>query len=550
MKFIVSDHIALPNKFGKWNFWHDKDIKIHESKDHIILYHGYVIDTERTLDDYVKAGWWPDDLNGNFSFVKFSKDSLDASVDQFSQNRIYWRDNEQGFSLTNRIYLLPFRNKDIILDKIERYREIQYEKDPQYTWYDFEQLFKLRGGIEQQPTPKDLSGKGYVHYSTDPSTCWRDTYNLVAGSVLHRSDKTTVKDLSQHDTLVKAGFNSRDKQFKTAEHLRDHVHDCMQSHADIIKSNYKNIVCSISEGIDSQTYDAYFPEARKITHTIKYAADEPFKGADIQTSADPKFKRQYLGQYDEGMVREDVFHVEQAGEIAARWSNDTEMKHWDVLPTYHQIMENDRDMDMFVFGQQADEMFMHNAVFYLTYVRGILHDSGLTMEQQFEKYKEYVRQLEGKYACKEVLYGDNFWDYRREYSVDSLENFKDTAGYFARWQDWFAYECMPTYYCREISHISDIPCTSMYADTRMYHAVRNTTHEVLLKNMSDAFTQKQILQDKFDREFKTPFKNGTYFNTAPLVASFVKKSLGYCLHDHIADINRDQWAEATMGRIK
>lgn len=550
MRFIISDNTQLPNKFGKWFFWHDKDIKVHEDKETLTLYHGYAIDEERTLEDCIAEGELPTDLNGNFSIVRLRKNSLTASVDHFSQNRIYYRDNVEGFSLTNRIYLLPFKNKDIEWTKINRYQDLAKEKDPQYTWYDFEKLFRERGGIEQQPTPKDLTSMGYNHYSLDSSTCWKNTYNLVAGCVLHYGDKLRLTHTSQHDRLVKEGFNSKDKQFKTAGHLRDHVHQCLESHSNIIKARYKTIVCSISEGIDSQTYDAYFPDARKITHTMKYPEQQQFKGSDIQTSADPTFKREYLGQYGDNMIREDVFRTEEAPEIAKRWSNDTELKHWDCLPTYHQIMEKDRDMDIFVFGQQADEMFMHNAVFYLTYVKGTLRDSGMTLEQQFEKYKEHVANLEGRYASKEVLYGENFWEYRHEYSTESLEKYKEADAYFDRWQDWFSYECMPTYYCREISHVSDRPCTSMYADTRMYHAVRNTTHEVLLDNMSDAMTQKQILKDKFGKEFKTPFKNGTYFNTAPLVKSFVEKSLGYCLQDHLKEINRDQWSEATMGRIK
>ena len=550
MKFIISDNIKLPNSFGKWNYWHDSDVKVHEGKDTITLYHGYAIDENRTMDDYVQEGELPKDLNGNFSIVKLSKKSVVATVDHFSQNRIYYWNNDKGFSLTNRLYLFPFQHKDVILSKITRYQDISKEKEPHYTWYDFEKVFKSRGGYEQQPLPKDVNERNFVHYSMDTSTCWKDTHSLLAGAILHYDDELHIKKNTNHDSLIKDAFNSKDKKFKTPEQLRDHVHYCMESHAKIINANYKTVVCSVSEGIDSQTYDAYFPNARKITHTIQGYGDEQFCGAGIETSADPRYKQEYLSKYPKGMVREDPFSVEDAGNIAEKWLNDTELKHWDCLPTYHQIMENDRDMDIFIFGQQADEMFMHNAVFYLTYVKGILRDSGIPVEQQFEKYKEYVEQLRGKYSAKEVLFGENFWEYREDYKIDSLENFKRADADFENWQDWFSYECMPTYYNREISHVCDKPVTSLYADTRMFYDVRNSTHDIMLANMSDAMTQKQNLMDKFNHEFKTPYKNGTYFNTTPMVNSFAEKTLGYCLQDHLAEINKDQLTETTWGRIK
>ena len=535
MKFFVSDHIKLPNRFGKWYYWHDSDIQIHKKNNSITLYHGYAIE-DRTLEEYVDAGERPKNLNGNFSVVRMEHDSIIAYADYFSQNRIYYQQNEEGLSLTNRMYLFPFKTKDMIFDKIHRYHSIDYESKPNYTSFDFQKLFEQRGGMDATPFPGDLHSRGTTHYSVDNTTSWNNTHNLVPGAVLHYRDRLHLDYTSEHDRICMEALNSEDKRFKTFEHLRDHVHECFESHADIIKKNYHNIVCSVSEGIDSALYNAYFPNARKITHTLINYGDEEFCGAAIETSADPKFKRLYLGQFDKKLVREDFFDVKGAPDVAKKWLNDTELKHLDCLPTYAQIMEHDRDMDIFIFGQQADQVFMHNAEYYLTYAKGTLRDSGISIEEQFEKYKDFVDQLKGCYASKEVSYGKNFWEYRKDYKIDSLEEFKKSDEVFYLWKEWISYACKATFYNREISHISDKTTTSLYSDTRMFHSVRQSTPEIMLANMKDAYTQKQILLDKFGYRFQTPFKNGTYFNLNPLINVFTEKTRGYCLKEHLKEL--------------
>ena len=42
----------------------------------------------------------------------------------------------------------------------------------------------------------------------------------------------------------------------------------MKIHADTIKKNYKNVVCTLSEGIDSVLQNVHFPETKQYSYHV------------------------------------------------------------------------------------------------------------------------------------------------------------------------------------------------------------------------------------------------------------------------------------------
>ena len=99
----------------------------------------------------------------------------------------------------------------------------------------------------------------------------------------------------------------------------------------------------------------------------------------------------------------------------------------------------------------------------------------------------------------------------------------------------FAKKSTAATYNRDISHCADVLVTSLFCDKRIFWKVMNASTDIMLDNIKNATTQKNILKRKFDIEFETPYKDQAEVNAIgmrnPLYTDVVRK----CLKDYLPE---------------
>ena len=219
--------------------------------------------------------------------------------------------------------------------------------------------------------------------------------------------------------------------------------------------------------------------------------------------------------------------------------NDPDLFWCDTIPTIWQLNKLDSKPDLFMYGQNGDQMFMHKPNLLYSYLFSKQINTSKTPEQVLEENKNcYGSSMNlWSFKSKKDVYGG--WEIDREVVSEGamhdydywLEHINEHKG--KDLEERFVDKCLPSLYIREIAHNTDIEGASIYADKRIFFIVHGMSKEIILDNIKNVSIQKNILKRKFNVNFKTRFKDAAGFNIYNLVKPMLLKTIEYCLKAHL-----------------
>jgi len=547
MKYFVSDTKVLPNKYGKWFWYADKDCKTFKSDRHLVIYGGYIISDESIEDVIARDPYELEQANGTYWAVILTEKTAQVIVDYFCQTKVFYR-NRNCIEFTNAIYLFPFTKDDLDMQDLSKKltmlekEKLQYQPKDQFERWE-NMIIDPASAMaltDAEAKAKDMkkyyvAGKFYKetpdiksHATSMCTTVFKDTFLLEPDHTLDiRNDKINIRRIhSTYDDIINA--LSSEHEFTTAESLEDYIHNCMQNHADIIKKNYDNIVSSVSEGIDSVLQDAYFPQARKIMYSYK-PNNAPFE-----------YKQKIIDRVKAQGSFCRIDHVDISTENIAKMTkdhvNDPSTFYWDCIPTHWQLQQLTSKPNVVLYGQCGDQVFLHKAVFYYEYMFAKQIEKDLTADEKLLEFDKTLKDLENCYSGRDNIWQGNkaltwkdaFWDCTKEQLVKELTEETNDA-----WMHDFAKKSTAATYNRDISHCADVLVTSLFCDKRIFWKVMNSSHDIMLDNIKNASTQKNILKRKFDIEFETPYKDQAELNAVGMRDPLYKDVVRKCLQNYL-----------------
>ena len=450
MKFIISDNITGNKNFGKWQYTHDDDVRTWTDGERLFLWFGYTID--RNIEEYITSDTLNlADANGNFCVIVLWKNDLKVCLDYFGQTKIYYN-THNGLTVSNQLSLLPLTRADINMESIDSFMEGLQDDVPLYACKDPTNMQYL------------LRWNKWSH----DNTVFRKTFSVPCDHWLtHTNGVTEIKKIYNLREQNLRSFKIQKRM--SMNELEDTIHECMLTHSDVIKNQYKNIFSSISEGIDSTLQDQYFDNCTRIMYHPKEPNTEkemPPKNATIE---------QYSSRGKN--IQFDVFDVNSIGNIVDEYLIDPMLSWMDTVPTIWQINSQKQKPDVLLYGTCADEMFMHVPKFLFARIP----------PPHRSRYQEtYGGRKSPARASKDPYNGHMLQD----------------------WQEEFATMAEPNRYGRDIQSQTDVLTTSLYADRRIFNLVHRLSFDQQLDSMANVGIQKRILQKRFQFDFKTKYKDG------------------------------------------
>ena len=542
MKYFVSDTKVLPNKFGKWYWYADEDCKTHQTDERLVIYGGYLIGND--INEVVsKDPYQLEQANGCYWAVILTKDSATAIVDYFCQTKVFYRQRD-CIEFTNAIYLFPFTKADLDLPGIiKKLTLLSKEKLDYHPTNEFERWEDMiidsasaMALTDADEKAKDIAkyyvaGKFYEYpnikqYSKAMcTTMFKDTWMLEPDHVLDiKQDKICIRRIHfTYDEIINA--MSSEPEYKNKQDLEDYIHKCMTEHADTIKKHYKNIVSSLSEGIDSVLQDAYFPEAKKIMYNYD-PSNAPFE-----------YKQKVLEQVGDNHRLDHVdISTDNIANMCRGSVNDPTTFYWDCIPTFWQLRQLESKPDIVLYGQCGDQVFLHKAFFYYEYMFAQQIEKNLTAEEKLLEFNKTLEDLNDCYSGRDNIWQGNkaktwedcFYNTTKEELIHELE-----TGTKDDWMHDFAKKTTPAPYNREISHNADVLVTSLYCDRRIFYKIMNAPTDIMMDNIKNIDTQKNILEKKFKRKYHTPFKDQAELNAVGMRDPLYKDVVRQCLVDHL-----------------
>lgn len=523
VNFFISNKKELPYKFGKWFYYHDSKCKVIKHDDKITIYHGYVIDAQ-SIEHHIVSGSLKSHTNGNFFVVTMHKDRLEVIVDFFSQHKIFYRDDGERLEVSNKIFLFPFMSSDIDnrqLYKTKREALMKNHMPLDTNSVDRMERYRIRRGKDKQSTAPMFLTRGNRH----TGTIFKHTFILPTYHSLELTDKSKV---TKQTDLVALNYKNLFAEESPLSHseVEDIVFHSMEGHADIIKQTYRNIVSSVSEGVDSILQDCFFPDAEKITYTY----DPP--------ATTDRYKRDYLERYASDKVHWDTFPVDDQKRITKEVANDPEADFFDTLPTAWQVKKYKGAIDVLLYGQMGDNMFLHHPWYTYTFMMAKLNeDSTSSIEQKLMKYKRELEKIRSCYSSRETLDGPEYHSYNARFDIGNTADLEIVLAQFGSdWKQNVAQAIVPSTYTRDLIHSCDVPVVSLYADKRIFNLVHSCGYDIVESNMREAQTQKNILQNRFNYKFITPVKDGAYFNMHEMVTPWYLRTVEHCMKDHLLEL--------------
>lgn len=496
MKFIISNKNKLERKFSNWYYSVDDRCGICRKNGKLYIYSGYIIDKVKNIEDYIDSSTIKSGLNGNYFVVELDQDRACVMVDHFSQHKIFYRKRKDLVEISNRIFLFSLSNND--LDKKE--------------------LLDRNRELADRPT-RDARTK----------SMFKDIY-ILSGYHKLQIIGTEVKMIKTHDPAKKmydSLFGDGGGRAMDQSALDDFIYNCMSEHSAVLKEKYTNIVSSVSEGIDSVLQDSFFPKYQKITYNF----DPP--------TVDASIKIKYFTKANYGQLQTHTFQLSSQSAIAHSMANDTENTHPDCLPTIWQMKTFFPQSDLLLYGQFGDQVFLHDPYLQYMYILGcIIDDDRLNEEQKFEQYRRKTAELEQSYSSRTAISADLYPSENSLFQNEDYSAFKKTVRHLKNtWKLDLVNHMIPlsNAYSRDLIHACDVPVASLYADMRFFYLIHNATSDIILKNMSELTTQKNILKKKFGMDFQTPFKDPAIFHMREMIGAWKTSAVSYCLEEHVID---------------
>ena len=464
----------------------------HDGK--LYIYHGYVIDDSLMLEEHIVNGTVESGMNGNYFVIELSTKSVKVLVDYFSQHKIFYRHIGNLFEVSNRIYLFPFELNDIDNKRLlDRNRE----------------------------KPDRLTRE------TRTDTLFKNTKILPAYHLLTMDSELSIRRIHDPSAQIRQDLFDSDRLATDRNRVEDFVFECMEHHSSVLKKKYKNIVSSISEGIDSILQDCFFPEDKKITYDF------------FPSTVDLSYKNKFINSINTAKVERNQFILKNQGEVALELADDPETTHPDCLPTIWQIKKFYPDADLLLYGQLGDQIFMHDPFLLYMITLGELADNeSTTNDEKYTYYCESVRRYSTSYSSRETISSEAYHHQDSRFSIGDKARFADNIKHLAgSWRDEVVKKIAPlsSTYSRDLIHSCDIAVSSLYADSRFFGVIHRADRGTIMDNMTDVTTQRNILKEKFNVDFYTPFKDPALFRMHDSVLAWKKKSVSFCLEEHIID---------------
>ena len=448
MKFIVSDHLEGSHNFGKWKYSHDHNVHTWTDSERLCLWFGYGI--EQDLEEIIKENSI-ENANGKFCVVMLWKDRMQVWIDYFCQTKVYYN-TKDGITVTNYLPSLPLQEQDLNHDSINKFSQGWKEGAPLYAC-------------------KDPMNMEYIDdwqkFSFD-NTVFLNTYSIPRDHILEHNDKgTQISKIHNTQKQNYEAFNSTLDWNSTQ--LEDRIHECMEQHSTVIKNQYNTVCSSISEGIDSTLQDQYFnAEVR-----LMYHPEEPNTAEELGPKED--ILKQYHKKRKHFLF--ETFNVTDIGAITNDNAIDPMLTYLDTIPTIWQVRSLKQKPDILLYGQCADEMFMHVPKFLMARVPP---PHRVRYKNSYGGRKSPARPFKDPY--------DGQWH-------------KD-------WQERFSTMAIPALYNRDIENQTGVLTTSLYADRRIFNIVHQVNATIQLESMANVTTQRNILQKHFQFPFHTKLKDG------------------------------------------
>ena len=443
MKFFICKD---PNKFekheytqyGQWCYYHDELVNVWKGPDYIVLYSGYLI--EGDIEDACER-WSFNNENGNFFAIKLTKREFEISVDYFQNHKIFVA-RQYGTEISNQISLMTCSMDDV-----------------NTTYLDYGQ--------------KDIQSREFT--KKENTTFFRHINSFIP----------------PYDYVGDCKRALEEEKWTDIDTLTEYIDECMSSHADLIKSRYKNRFISLSEGMDSALQSQYFYNDPQYIYDLWpcHAGEEGLKYKKITVSNFPN-------------VTHERFDTCEAIKTTYKYLKDGSTRWACILPTFKQISDCAVKPDIVMYGCNGDEMFLRDLVPHLHL---------LMQEYKNERYLEAA--IQNNMDEKKHHYGASY----------TLGTHKTTQTYLDEWfKEWITPEIdwenaeynmlkhmTPKLYTRAISTNNDVLTASLYNDRRIYHEVFKTSKSFLLGDSLDSPIQRMLLKQK-GYDFVTPHKDMLY----------------------------------------
>ena len=527
MKFFISNKEKLTNKHGQWYWWADKKCNVTQNEEHLVIYSGYVI--EEPIDEIVfRDPHLLENSNGTFWAVILTKTSVKVIVDYFCQSKIFYRQTDR-IEITNAIYLFPFNSKDIDMPEVMNRLDIPKKQRNYKALTTFERFADINSEaiFDWGGYTGSSSSLGIRQYS--PSKCktiFKNTFILEPDYCLEVVDnRLNIKRIHNTRESIINALSPTTPAFNTSAEIEEYIHFCMDSHASVIKQNYKNITSSLSEGIDSVLQDQYFPDVERIMYNFD-PSNAPFD-----------YKQRAIDKTKNKKCRVDQFPLDKdkISKIASEVMNDPSCFYWDTLPTQWQLTNLKSKPDVLLFGQNGDSVFMHQPHFYYKYMLAKQIPKNISVQQKLEEVNKALNNFKDCYGSKDNLWDqpvknwqETFYDMTKEELIKKIDIDSDDV-----WREDFARKSTPGLYNREISHAGDILVTSLYCDKRMFYKVMSMPKNIMLESIREAQIQKNILKSKFNYNFETPWKDQAEFNAVHIIKPMYMNGMKHCLKNHL-----------------
>ncbi len=451
------------DQYGQWFWYADDQVKCYQGDDYIVLYCGYLIEGD-IVDACERLSFHEE--NGNFFAVKLTPEGgFELFLDYFNNHKIFIG-RKYGTEISNWLPFMTCYEHDIVREALV-YDMLQRE------W--------------SQPQSDTM----FEHISN-----FLPPYDYMGD-------------------CKKAMEEERDEE----SYLTYYIHECMQEHAEKIKSLYPKRFISLSEGMDSALQSQYFKDDPQYGYTID-PCDAGEKGLLWKQKQWDKFENVSVFNFEMSKVKE--YMDKYFFDSTTRWAS--------ILPTMIQVAE--ADPDIVLYGVNGDEMFFRDLTPHLHAI--CLHY--LPKCDTITQLKQYIRNDIGS---KVHMYGADYtvgddhcpWDY-----VDIYFDYWCRS--MPKWRDKHFMECemikqmTPKYYTRAISANNDVMVASLYNDRRIYHEVFKMNNEYLREEAMDSPIQRKLL-DKFGFEFETPCKDVLYADYDGLHENIFPSTVPHCLEQNI-----------------
>lgn len=495
MKFFISNTRPLENRFGKWYYTTDQKCSRLAHNKKLYIYHGYVIDQNYSIEDHILKGTIGTGMNGNYFVIELTEKSLKISVDYFSQHKIFYRHCDELFEVSNRIYLFSFDPSNI--DK-KQLLDRNREKPDRLTREIRTNTLFANTKVLPAFHSLEMNQKLYIERSHDPTSQIHEN--------LFGNNRGSVSDRDQ---------------------IEDFIHECMDHHSSILKSKYKNIISSISEGVDSILQDCFFPKEKKITYDF------------VPSTVDLSYKNTFIDSIRTAKVERHEFVVDEASNIASELADDPETTHMDCLPTFWQIKKFYPKADLLMYGQLGDQIFMHDPfLLYMMLLGEVADNENMTIDEKYNSYRESVARYSSSYSSRESIDSREYHYLDERFQASDRSKFADNLKYITeRWQNEIARKVSPlsSTYSRDLIHSCDIAVSSLYADNRFFGIIHKSDKQTIMDNINNLSTQRNILKKKFNLDFVTPYKDPAIFRMRDSILAWKKKSVSFCLQEHIVN---------------